>query len=280
MSPRMGRWDSENHRTIYLEALPTPAELRLKNPKGDIESLSWSDSFNEDLSGPEMHHLNSGKPKKRLRRNYHPEYEPSDRSQRREFIAAYTKHHCYHLAASIVNDPERQADGVHIRDSLRLRTISRKRKSPIDEKGIAGEPGLLYPPTQFDANGGPVEGSDECFASRGMNMWPAEDAPAGLHYLLCPSSCSGKVRAILEECTLVYSVSSPGLPSDHLAIILISFDPIFHIPTLTPLGVSKDPLHLGSPFPVALTKPTASSRGIVKQAVPLYHVINRGYRLR
>jgi hypothetical protein len=133
-----------------------------------------------------MHHRNSNRPKKRLRRNCHPEYESSDSSQRREFIAAYTKHHCYHLAAStfidIVNDPERQANGVHTRDSLRLRTISRKRKSPIDEKGIAGKPGLLYPPTQFDANGRAVEGSEEYFASRGMNMWPAEDAPTGLVY--------------------------------------------------------------------------------------------------
>lgn len=276
--------NSENHRTNYFENLYTPTELRLKYPEGGIKSPPWSDNFNGAASGPDTAHLDSGKPKKRLRRNYHPEYENHDQTQRQEFIAAYTKYHCYHLSSStfldLVNDPVSQADGVHIRDFLRLRTISRRRKCPFDDDGIAGESGLRFQPTQSGANGRRLEGSDERFASRGMHMWPPEDAPVELRRLLCPSSCSGNMQAILDDRTLVYSVTSPGLPPGHLAIILISFDPMLHIPTLKPLGISRIPAHEASPFPVALTKPTESIGCIVKEVFPLYGVIDRGYRLR
>ncbi|KAJ5369995.1 uncharacterized protein N7496_006087 [Penicillium cataractarum] len=262
---------SENYRTHYFASLYTPAELRLKYP-------SWRENFNEAIGGPE------NRPKNRLQRYYHPEYENEDPGQRQEFIAAYTKYHCYHFGAStffdIVNDSRNRADWGRSRDRLRLRTISRKRICPTDGCGIAGERGLLFPSTQSDADSRLIEGSDARFASRGMHMWPPEDAPAELYRLLCPSSCSGKVRAFLDDRTLIYSVASPGLPPDHLAINLISFDPMLHIPTLLPLSTSKTPHHQESPFPVALTKPTGSIKRLVKETDPLYCVINRGYWLR
>ncbi|CEJ62679.1 hypothetical protein PMG11_11172 [Penicillium brasilianum] len=96
--------NSENHPTNYLQSLYTPAELRPKYPEGDIKRPSWSDSFSEATRGPEMFQLDSNRPKKRLPRNCHPEYENDDPNQRQEFIAAHTKYHCYHLGASTFFD--------------------------------------------------------------------------------------------------------------------------------------------------------------------------------
>ncbi|KAJ5153505.1 uncharacterized protein N7482_009983 [Penicillium canariense] len=282
---------SENHRTTYIEPLSTPAEMLAAHPEGDVKSPARSASvFDDDeadsnTKDPEIDQAYDHRPEKRVRRNYHAEYELSDDpQQRQEFIAARTKHRSYHLAAAtfvdLVNDPAPQADGVRVRDRLRLRTVSRKRKCPIDEQGIAGEPGLLFRPTQTDADGRPVEGAEERFDSRGVHLWPREDAPAELHHLLCPDPHSGIVDAISDERTLVYSVTSAGLPPSHRALILISFDPALHFPTLSSVQTLKTSATPQSIFPVVLPKPTTSRGGLIKEAVPLYQAIRRGYWLR
>lgn len=279
---------SEHHRTTYTEPLSTPLELQVNNPEGDIRSPVRSDDSDSDegpstSKDPMIARTYDHRPEKRLRRNYHPEHELSDDpSARQEFIYAHTKHHSYELASStfvdLVNDPTPQADGVRARDRLRLRTVSRKRKCPMDEEATAGEAGLLFRPTQVDTDGHPVEGSEERFVSRGVHMWPSEDAPAELHNLLCPDQRSGVVKAIADERSLIYSISCPGLPSHHRALILISFDPKLHLPTMKPLSSLEG--FLGSVSPVALPKPRASSGGSIKDSDPLYKAINRGYWLR
>lgn len=262
---------SENHRTNYVEPLPTPEEAE-----------TWVDDDPNDLTG--NHHPYDQRPEKRLRRNYHAEYEHTDDPTKRlEFIAARTKHRSYHLASAtfvdLVNDPAPQADGVRSRDRLRLRTVSRKRKSPIDEEGTEGPRKMLFRPTQIEDDH-PVEGSEERFVSRGVHMWPADDAPSEIHHLLCPDSRAGAVRAVSDERSLIYSVSSTGLPPDYQALILISFDPAIRFPNLTSIRTMKAPVTSQSIFPVEVPRPQSPNPSLVQEATPLYQAIRRGYWLR
>ncbi|KAJ5106061.1 hypothetical protein NUU61_003408 [Penicillium alfredii] len=278
---RHGR--SENHRTYYTQPLPVPQEAWAApsdavgncppreqvnhNPKDSVAARRPYDQW----------------PEKRLRRHYHAEYEPgADTAPRQEFIAARTKHRNYHLAAStfldLVNDPAPHADGVRSHDRLRLRTVSRKRKCPIDEEGAEGPRGLLFQPTQFGSDGRPVEGSEERFDSRGVCLWPPDDAPPALHHLLCPDSRTASICAVSDERSLIYSVPSPGVPKDHQALILISFDPSLHLPTLNSLSsldTANEP-----PSPPTPPPPYTFSRDVVREAPAYYLTIQHGYRLR
>ncbi|KAF4769993.1 hypothetical protein HAV15_012004 [Penicillium sp. str.  len=223
---------SENHRTYYTQRLPTPEEALAPLSGGTFETPSWV-SVDDDL---ENDHPYDERPAKRLRRYYHAEYE-SGSTKRHEFIAARTKHRGYHLGAStfvdIVNDPV--GDNLRSRDRIRLRTVSRKRKCPIDEEGNEGPPNRLFQPTQMDQYGFPVEGSEERFECRGVRMWPPDDAPPALQSLLCPGPRTGSVKSIADERSIIYSIDAPGLPPNQQALILISFDPHFRIPITGPL---------------------------------------------
>ncbi|KAJ5161309.1 hypothetical protein N7492_006701 [Penicillium capsulatum] len=269
---------SENHRTYYTEPLPTPEEAY---SDGAAPSSTWmeaDDDLKESSSkGPLVNRQPyDQRPEKRLRRNYHAEYESNDSAQRQEFIAARTKFSGYHLAAStfidLVNDPV--SDGLRSRDRLRLRTNSRKRKCPVDE-----ETGLLFRPTQsgFDV---PAEGSEERFTSRGVHLWPADDAPSELHRILCPDSRTGAIRAICDERSLIYSVPCTDLlpeysAPDHRALLLINFDPKIRFPGLIAPGTTPPP---ETEKIFAKLQPTNGS--IVRDAEPLYKTINWGYWLR
>jgi hypothetical protein len=189
-------------------------------------------------------------PKKRLRRHYHPEYAADERppSPRRDFIRSRTKYFAYNHSAcaivDLVNDPPQQSNLLsRAPDRLRLRIGSRKRKSPIDENGEEGEKGLLYPPEYLDVDGMPVEFSDERFESRGIRLWPPEDAPPELLSLLCPSGKAGQVHAASDERSVIYS-TQPDLSGGSKPIILINFDPTIRFRGLTRLGIispTKEP---------------------------------------
>ncbi|KAJ5572447.1 hypothetical protein N7450_009431 [Penicillium hetheringtonii] len=257
---------SENHRTTYIQPLPTPEEALER----ESSSPRWNPRFNNHTISV---------PKKRLRRFYHAEYEHThDQNTRQEFIAARTKHRSYNLSAAtfidLVNDPAPEADRLRSRDRIRLRTVSRKRKCPIDEEGT----GLLFEHTQTDDDGRPVEGSEERFTSRGVHLWPAEDAPSELTHLLCPDTRTGTVHAVSDERSLIYSISSPGLPLDHHALLLISFDPKIRFPNLSTLRTLKAPI-TGPIFPVNVS-PGPLSGSLVREVEPLYQTIGRGYWLR
>ena len=274
---------SENHRTYYTQPLPTPEEAITADGEGDTTTPIWVDGNHDDpITTNEPY---DQRPEKRLRRNYHAEYESTDDpNKRQEFIAARTKHRSYHLAAEtfldLVNDPAPQADGFRSRERLRLRTVSRKRKCPIDEYGVDGEPGLLFRPTQRGPDGSPIEGSEERFISRGVHMWPADDAPSELHRLLCPDSRTSCVRAISDDRSLVYSIQCAGLPADHKALILISFDPKIHFSTLTSLRTMKAPVIPDKIFPIDMPPSKPSNGSLVRQTRPLYEAIRWGYWLR
>ncbi|KAJ5561271.1 hypothetical protein N7535_004262 [Penicillium sp. DV-2018c] len=271
---------SENHRTYYTQRLPTPEEALAPITEGaDVPSWMTDDGLE---NGPPY----VERPAKRLRRDYHAEYECGP-TKRQEFIAARTKHRSYHLGAStfvdIVNDPT--GNNLRSRDRIKLRTVSRKRKCPIDEEGLEGPRDLLFRPTQMDKRGRPVEGSEERFECQGVRMWPPKDAPAALQELLCPSPRTGTVKSIADERSIVYSIDAPGLPSGHKALILISFDPKLRLSGTKPLPCLTSPIDCIEPgelFPPTLKpQPPYTDRGcLVEEAPPFYMDVNRSYHLR
>lgn len=184
--------------------------------------------------------------------------------------------------------------GSHIpHDRLRLRTVSRKRKSPIDEAS-----NTLHKPEFTDDNGNPMDHGEERFTSRGIHMWPPENAPAELTQLLCPSHRIGKVQAVADERSIIYSIDQEGLCGGNQAIVLINFDPVIRHPGLKrltldsgvrPWGPNSD--HATAIRPLRqqertmLQTPVSTARA--NQAVPsvreepaMYLSINHGYWLR
>ena len=231
---------SENFRTYYSQPLDCFSFVAEKEPSDRTPPLSGFPTVpislpqNEPLTstlGP--HNKPNYEPeKKRLRRYFHSEYSPDDEcSQRRDFILAKTKYRAYHPSAStfldIVNDPPVQSTFAVPRDRLRLRIGSRKRKSPIDENGEEGDKGLLFPieHDKKEYNKKTLEISDERFTSRGIRLWPPDDAPPELLELLCPGR-AGRIEASSDDRTLVYSTEACSTPyGQQRPIILVNFDP-------------------------------------------------------
>ncbi|KAJ5116145.1 hypothetical protein N7456_000493 [Penicillium angulare] len=275
---------SENHRTNYTLNLPTPEEALATY--GETEPIFFNFRFNSPGCPDKTGHPNEHRPAKRLRRDYHAEYEPTqDQNKRQEFIAARTKHRSYNLNAStfidLVNDPAPQADGFRSQDRLRLRTVSRKRKCPVDEGGEEeGTKGLLFRPTQHNEDGSPVEGSEERFVSRGVHMWPPDDCPRELQQILCPDSRINTIKAISDERSLIYSIQCAGLPMGHKALVLISFDPQIHFQTLSSLQSIKEPSVPKKIITVKAPQPDQSNASLVREAEPFYQAIKWGYWLR
>ncbi|KAF7136720.1 hypothetical protein CNMCM5793_006038 [Aspergillus hiratsukae] len=121
------------------------------------------------------------------------------------------------------------------RDRLRLRTVSRRRRGPIDEAN-----NTLHKPEFTDDDGNPIGHSEERFTSRGIHMWPSDNAPPELSQLLCPSHCIDKIPAVADERSIVSSVDQEGLCSGKQAIILINFDPAIRHPGLKRLNTDLD----------------------------------------
>ncbi|KAL4931025.1 F-box domain protein [Aspergillus undulatus] len=236
---------SENCRTYYIQALPAPADVDKQQPPSDyyLTPIPADDPLAKTLD--EYSKPNYERPRKRLRRQYHAEYDgDAEPKPRRDFILAKTKFRTYNVSASsycdLVNDPLPKARPGEIvpRDRMRIRVVSRKRKSPIDEEGIEGKKhrGLLFPPELSEADGSPVENSEERFETRGVHLWPPDDAPPELNNLLCPSKRTGQVQAVADDRSLVYSVNQDGLEPGDQALILISFDPALRLPGLKRLN--------------------------------------------
>ncbi|KNG81328.1 F-box domain protein [Aspergillus nomiae NRRL 13137] len=243
---------SENIRTYYVQPLPSPSEIIHSKHQGEaFRPVSLPDEpLTKTLDSSSK--PNYERPRKRLRRHYHPEYPlggGDDPVPRRDFILNRTKLRTYNLCAStfidLVNDPCPTPGSLIPHDRLRLRMVSRKRKCPIDEAGEEGPPNRLYRPEitedDQDGDGPPADGSDERFASRGIRLWPPDNAPPELAQLLCPSKRTGKVEAMADERTIIYTVNQEGLRSDLQAIILINFDPALRLPGLRRLDMSGTP---------------------------------------
>ncbi|KAF7133954.1 hypothetical protein CNMCM5793_005480 [Aspergillus hiratsukae] len=305
---------SDNCRTYYMQPLPSPAEISRKRPANNQPCSSIAAELPDEPLTKTLDSSNKAiyeRPRKRLRRHYHPEYPLDDHDsndhdtpyQRRDFILAKTKFRTYNLSAStfvdLVNDPHPSPGGSLVpHDRLRLRTVSRKRKSPFDETN-----NTLHKPEFTDDDGKPLEHSEERFTSRGIHMWPPDNAPPELTQLLCPSHRIGKIQAVADERSIVYSVDQEGLCGNQ-AIILINFDPVIRHPGLKRLNTESDSKGVGSWGPngnhatgirpprqqertMPLQTPVSVSTTRTNQAVPsvreepaMYLSINHGYWLR
>ncbi|PYI07917.1 hypothetical protein BO78DRAFT_385579 [Aspergillus sclerotiicarbonarius CBS 121057] len=304
---------SENARTYYMQPLPSPAEVAQQKQPGpgpapNITPVALPDEpLTRTLDSTNK--PNYEPPRKRLRRHFHQEYAQGvEPAQRRDYILAKTQFRSYNLSAStfvdLVNDPSPERPGSFIsHDRLRVRVVSRKRKCPIDEAGDEGEPGLLFQPELSNADGQPVQHSEERYASRGVSLWPPDDAPRELTQLLCPSKRCGPVQAAADERSLVYSVDQDGLEgTGNQAIVLINFDPSLRLPGLQRMDLTRS----GAPptdecnAPVGMERPRIGDIGrervgvhtslgsrranqpmpSVREEKAMYLSIRRGYWLR
>ncbi|KAJ6107459.1 hypothetical protein N7523_008782 [Penicillium sp. IBT 18751x] len=127
---------------------------------------------------------------------------------------------------------------------------------------------MLFRPTQGEDEQ-PVEGSEDRFISSDVYIWPRDDAPSEIYQILCPESRLSSMHAVSDERSIIYSVSSAGLPRDHQAIILISFDPTIHLPGLRSLHKMKRLMVPGDNFPVEVPRLQSPDTSIVQVAAPL-----------
>ncbi|KAJ6056979.1 hypothetical protein N7460_000253 [Penicillium canescens] len=190
---------------------------------------------------------------KRLVRDCHADHDisrPLDQSF--DFIPAHTRHSSYHLAAATYVDPNLQADGVRSQHCLRLRT--RERSCAIGEGGM------------------------EHFDSRGVCLWPSEDAPSDLLALLCPDSSTSLVQTVCDERSIIYSTSAEGLPPNPHMLILINFDPMIRFPYMTSLHEQNASTKSARKVLDAPPPDLPFPRPLVQNAEAYHQAIRQGYR--
>ncbi|KAL4773192.1 hypothetical protein BDW60DRAFT_29455 [Aspergillus nidulans var. acristatus] len=260
---------SENCRTYYVQPLPAPADVDKQQPPADyyLKTPLPDEPLTKTLDPSSK--PNYEPPRKRLRRHYHSEYDGGvEPKPRRDFILAKTKFRSYNISASsyidLVNDPLPRSvggGGLVPRDRIRVRVVSRKRKCPIDEEGLEEKPGLLFKRELSEPDGRLVENSEERFETRGVHLWPPDDAPQELNHLLCPSKRTGQVHAYADDRSIVYSVNQDERNSTDQAIVLINFDPTLRLPGLKRLKLGR---HSDTPEKaeaVGMERPQASDIG-------------------
>lgn len=248
---------SENYRTYYMQPIDCPNA----QTEWDAESLdpvtmhSHSSELDPPSSGfpryrpPPVNELpsddplirtldafskpNYAPPRKRIRRQYHQEYTETERNSvlRRDFPLSKTKFSTYNHSASsfidLVNDPLSSHSFPAPPDRLRLRIGSRKRKCPIDEAGEEVRAGFLYQPEHRYKDGSAMECSEERFTSRGISLWPPDDAPEALFWSMCPRSASGSMEATADERAVMYLTKSTD--DARQILVLINFDPTIRL---------------------------------------------------
>ncbi|EEP75377.1 predicted protein [Uncinocarpus reesii 1704] len=223
---------SENYRTYYMQPIDRPhaqaewdaeildpVTMRTPFPTEDppspgfpryrpVSRLPSDDPLTRTLDA--FSKPNYVPPRKRVKRQYHHEYTTEERNSdsRKDFPLSKTKFWTYNYSAlsfiDLVNDPLPTGAFSAPSDRLRLRIGSRKRKCPIDEAGEEVSPGFLYPPEHLHEDATPMECSEERYESRGIKLWPSDDAPEELLRTLCPRSASGEIQAAADERMIVY----------------------------------------------------------------------------
>ncbi|OQE16770.1 hypothetical protein PENSTE_c023G04770 [Penicillium steckii] len=260
---------SESRRACYIVPLPISEETLKADTK-----ISWSHLDPVEASADTF----SVYPNERPCHSFHAEFDHThDHNSRREFITARTKLHTYNLSAAtfldLVND-RTEENGLPSRSFLRIRAVSRTHRCPIDDENGTG---LLFKKrTGVDSR--PIQGSEERFTSRGVRLWPSKDSRSGFMTLLCPSTLRGTLGANSDERSIIYPISSPGLPPEHQYLVLISFDPKINF--MNPINWrTSDPPSEGNSSIEDLQR-GFSGNSLLKVENPLYQVIRRGYWLR
>lgn len=154
-------------------------------------------------------------------KHVHSEYTDSC-CARKEFRLATTKYRTYNFSArsfvDLVNDPEPNNLVGAATDRLRLRINSCKHVAKRSK---------LDPASPSSTAAATVEKDDK---SDNFRLWPSDNADGDLIKLLFPFRQATNIHAIADELSLIYSVDTDE-PHDK-AILLISFDPQFHLPCM------------------------------------------------
>lgn len=243
---------SAQSRTYYNEPISFPSNsqdseglspLLMNEPR----AVTTSDRYPVDdplykLIGEDDRPLYS-QPIVRISRNFHPEYSNPE-SPAQTFLLAKTKHRTYVPSSKayfdLVQDNYNQPAPRHWQQQLRLRIGSRSQSSPLNP-----ETGLLHERV-LDEDEVPVQGSEDCFRDRGIQLWPPADAPVELLDLLnpdiapgSPSRVIGDVTAVSDERSVIYMPGSLFRSDRARNIVLVNFDPGLRFPGLAPMKVTR-----------------------------------------
>lgn len=168
----------------------------------------------------------------RAPRYVHAEFADGQAGER-EYIRAKTKWNGYHFNAQSFVDlvtEEVTVDGDwRPRQRIKVRVVSRKELSPLVRGPDAMEPRpLMLRPRVKDRDGEDMEDGERAFGPSRVSVWPPDDAPQGLHDLLCPDGRAGDVQAVLGDEGIIYMAGPAREPgSSERALVFVSFDPTF-----------------------------------------------------
>lgn len=257
---------SANIRTYYIQQLDFNPEEEL------LQMLNFpaNDPLTKTLDEHSKPHFS--KPRKRIRKHYHHEYEHSRLDPRspppRDFILAKTKFRAYNPSAmsfvDLVCDPAPLPGSVRTRDRLRLRIASRKQKSPLVNDPDQPDQKLLRKP-ELDENDVPIEDSEIDFHPTEVVLWPLDDDPPEIYDVLCPSGRVGNIEAIADERSIVYMTDPPaGIPGRARAIVMINFDlawgTMYKHLVLSRTGSAAPPKEMKLELPNSFSSPKAPKR--------------------
>lgn len=285
---------SANMRTYYTQ----PLRFGPDEEPIPMSSFPPNDPLTRTLDENSKPHFS--KPRKRIRRNYHREYEQSRTDPPvfppRDFILAKTHFRAYVTSAmsfvDLVSDPEPLPGSRRMRSRLRLRIASRRPKSPlIPDPERPGQMLLRQPERDEDNN--PIAKSEEDFHPTQVHLWPPDNAAPEIYDVLCHGGTLKNVEAMADEKAIIYATDLPyGDPRGSRAIVVINFDPSWGrgLKTLTmpsgspPRSPEEVQVKLPNKFPTrplpkrasisepattASTSPSPSKRPRIEPARPL-----------
>ena len=179
-------------------------------------------------------------PHPRVAKYTHTEFADRQTTERREYLRAKTKYHCYDFNnqcyVDLVVDEVDDEGSWRKKDRVRLRVVSRLPLSPLDREeqhrvGM-GELKYITRPRSKDRNEEWVRDSEDAFTDSEVTLWPGEDAdvPKGLDDILCPGGKAGEVKGRVGEEGIVYMVGPTGQCSgvgheSERALVFLSFEP-------------------------------------------------------
>ncbi|KIX94535.1 uncharacterized protein Z520_09581 [Fonsecaea multimorphosa CBS 102226] len=227
---------SRSIRTYYTQPIP---RAEFKDRKSGLRHPPDENRLSRTLD----EHSNSRweEPMVRVDRYVHAEFQADDaggqRAAAREYIRARTKWNGYSFNAQafidLVTDEAVMEGEWRPHQRIKLRVVSRHELSPLVRDNntnttIGGSVALVLRKRTRNREGQEIEDGERAFTPSCVSIWPPDDAPQGLHEILCPEGRAGDVKAMLGDEGIVYMAGPPREPgSSERALVFISFDPTF-----------------------------------------------------
>ncbi|OAP55497.1 hypothetical protein AYL99_10470 [Fonsecaea erecta] len=232
---------SRSIRTYYTQPI---LRADFKNLKDGLRHPP-DDSLSRTLD----EHSNSRweEPRVRVDRYVHAEFRADggggqqQQAANKEYIRARTKWNGYSFNAQafidLVTDEAVVEGEWRPRQRIKLRVASRQELSPLvgDDTTTTttmttggGSIALVLRKRRLDREDQEMEDGERAFTPSSVSLWPPDDAPQGLHEILCPEGRAGDVTAVLGDEGIVYMAGPPREPgSTERALVFVCFDPTF-----------------------------------------------------